>query len=243
MGALDVHVWLLTAPEDADEARAARARALLDADERARMTRLRRREDARRYLFAHALARTTLTRYAPDVAPESWSFRANPSGRPEIAGVPSSLRFNLSHTAGLVACAVSRGREVGVDVEHLFPPRWGDEACLELAASCFASAEVAALAAAAPDARRARFFELWTLKEAYLKARGLGLAVPLGAFAIEASAPEVRVRCAPDVDHDPDGWHFERSRPTSRHALALAARRAPGETLSVLICEAEADSP
>jgi 4'-phosphopantetheinyl transferase len=243
MGAADVHVWLLAAPEDADDARTERALALLDPGERARAGRLRDRHDARRYVFAHALARTTLTWYAPDVPPARWRFGVGEHGRPEIADGASPLRFNLSHTAGLVACAVARGRDVGVDVEHLFPPRWSDETCLEIAAAEFAPAEAAALAAAPPAERRARFFELWTLKEAYVKARGLGLALPLRGFSFDSRAPEIRVRCGPGIDDAPDGWRFERLRPTPRHALALAARRAPGETLSVRICEAEADSP
>jgi 4'-phosphopantetheinyl transferase len=239
----DVHVWLLRAPEEADDGRAARALALLDADERARIGRFRRRADARRYLFAHALARTTLSQYAPDVPPERWRFRIGAHGRPEVADATAALRFNITHTAGLVACVVTHGRDVGVDVEHLYPPRWGDEACLEIAAAYFAPAEVAALAAAPPDQRRGLFFEIWTLKEAYAKARGLGLALPLASYSFDQRSPEVRIRCALDVDHDPDGWRFERSRPTPRHALAVAARCAPGEAMAVRICEAEADSP
>ncbi|HVU51595.1 MAG TPA: 4'-phosphopantetheinyl transferase superfamily protein [Polyangia bacterium] len=247
MGAAEVHLWLLAAPEEADEGRAARALALLDADERARMSRFHAPEDARRYLFAHALARTALTRYAPEVPPERWRFRAGAHGRPEIAdakgAAATALRFNLSHTAGLVACAVARGRDVGVDVEHLFPPRWSDEACLEIAAAHFAPAEVAALAAEPAERRRARFFEIWTLKEAYTKARGLGLALPLAGFAFDARGPDLRLRCAPSVDAEPEGWRFERLRPTPRHALALAARCAAGDRLVVRICEAGADSP
>jgi 4'-phosphopantetheinyl transferase len=241
LGVADVHVWLLSAPEDADDARAARALALLDAAERARLERFRDGDDARRCLLAHALARTTLTRYAPEVPPDRWRFEVNAHGRPEIAGRPTPLRFNLSHTAGLVACAVALGRDVGVDVEHLFPPRFDAQACLEIAAAHFAPSEVADLSAAAPEGRRALFFELWTLKEAYVKARGLGLALPLACVAFDAIAPETRARFEPGVD-DAAEWHFTRLRPTPRHALALAVRRARGETLAVRVCEARADS-
>jgi 4'-phosphopantetheinyl transferase len=254
IGARDVYVWLLAAPEDADDARAERAAALLDDGERARMARFRDARDVRRYLFAHALARTTLTRYAPHVPPAGWRFRVGPHGRPEIvdaagaaaggAGSAEALRFNISHTAGLVACAVTRGRDVGVDVEHVYPPRWGDETCLEIAGAHFAPAEAAGLAALPAADRRARFFEIWTLKEAYIKARGLGLALPLAGFAFDSGGPEIGVRFEPGVDDGvPGGWCFERFRPTPRHALALAARRAPGETLAVHVCEAGADSP
>jgi 4'-phosphopantetheinyl transferase len=81
------------------------------------------------------------------------------------------------------------------------------------------------------------------LKEAYAKARGLGLTLPLASFAFDPRAPEIRVRCAPDVDDAPGEWRFERLRPTPCHALAIAARGAPGGALSVRLCEAEADFP
>jgi 4'-phosphopantetheinyl transferase len=235
---------LLEAPEDAPPARVERCAALLDAGERARMGRFHAAADARRYLFAHALARTTLTRYAPETPPAGWRFRTNEHGRPEIAGAVTPLRFNLSHTAGLVACAVAHDRDVGVDVEHLHPPRWDAAASLEVAASHFAPAERAGLEAAGPEARAARFFAIWTLKEAYIKARGLGLSLPLARFAFELDAgPEPRVRFDAGFGDEPEAWHFACLRPTPAHALALAVRRAPGETLAVRVCPALADSP
>ena len=85
------------------------------------MARLVFDRDRRAFLMTRALVRTTLSRYAP-VAPADWRFITNAHGRPEIldrpAGVPD-LRFNISHTDGLIACAVTIGREVGVDVEHI----------------------------------------------------------------------------------------------------------------------------
>ena len=95
--------------------------ALLSPEEHDRMARLVFERDRRRFLLTRALVRTMLSRYA-GVAPAEWTFIANVHGRPEILdrpqGVPD-LRFNLSHTEGLIACAVTIGREVGVDVEHI----------------------------------------------------------------------------------------------------------------------------
>jgi 4'-phosphopantetheinyl transferase len=242
-----VHVWVLRAPEDASADDVARAQALLSAEERARMARFRFAPDRLRYLFAHALVRVTLSRHAPATPPADWRFVANAYGRPEVAPDidtgPLPLRFNLSHTAGLVACAVALDREIGVDVEHLFP-RGGDFG-LDVAARYFASAELAGLGAQPDDARRERFFALWTLKEAYIKARGLGLALPLDRFAFElegapgnaAESPAIAIRFEPDMNDDATRWHFVRRHPTPEHALALATRRAPGETVSVLVSE------
>jgi 4'-phosphopantetheinyl transferase len=149
------------------------------------------------------------------------------------------LRFNLSHTAGLVACAVALDRDVGVDVEHLWPPTFD----IGLARHHFAPAEVAGLEALPPEARRARFFALWTLKEAYIKARGLGLALPLERFAFDFEGPALGVRFDPELGDQPERWHFARLQPTAVHALALAARRVARETLSVRLLPSSSEFP
>ncbi len=103
--------------------------------------------DRRAFLLTRALVRTTLSRYAA-VGPADWTFVANVHGRPEIldrpAGVPD-LRFNMSHTDGLIACAVTIGREVGVDVEHIDRRLTHD-----VAGRFFAPAEVSDLTPPAP---------------------------------------------------------------------------------------------
>lgn len=251
LGPRDVRIAVLRAPEDASAEHARRCEALLPPDELARMMRFRFEPDRRRYLFAHALVRQTLSRYAPATPPAHWRFETNAYGRPQIAAgaAGSPLRFNLSHTAGIVACAVSIDRDVGVDVEHARPSR-GDFG-LEIAHQCFAPAEVAALAAQPAAAQRDWFFAFWTLKEAYIKARGMGLALPLSGFAFylrdartnTAASPDIGIAFSPSVPDDPARWYFERRRLTPDHALALAARRAPGEELTVTIEEAPTDFP
>ena len=122
--------------------------------------------------------------------PRTGDSSRNVHGRPEIldrpAGVPD-LRFNLSHTDGLIACAVTIGREVGVDVEHV-----GRRLTHDIAGRFFAPREVADLKSL-PVAEQPRvFFDYWTLKEAYIKARGFGLALPLGDFAFRPRAAGAR---------------------------------------------------
>ena len=217
-----VHVDLVHADGDA-WAQHDGYRALLSADEHERMARLVFERDRRRFLVTRALVRTMLSRYA-NVAPAAWSFIANVHGRPEILdrprGVPD-LRFNVSHTEGLIACAVTIGREVGVDVEHI-----GRRLTHDVAGRFFAPQEVSDLHALPADEQEKVFFDYWTLKEAYIKARGFGLALPLADFAFTLSPPSPpRITFDPSLDDDPATWQFFQDWPTPQHRLAVAVRR------------------
>ena len=198
-------------------------RALLSPDEHDRMARLIFERDRRRFLLTRALVRTTLSRYA-GVRPADWSFIANVHGRPEILdrprGVPD-LRFNLSHTEGLIACAVTIGREVGVDVEHI-----GRRLTHDIAGRFFAPREVSDLRELPQDQQHRVFFDYWTLKEAYIKARGFGLALPLADFAFKLSPPAPpQIAFEPSLDDDAATWQFHQEWPTPLHRLGLAVRR------------------
>jgi 4'-phosphopantetheinyl transferase len=158
----------------------AAANRLLDPGERARRDRLVNARDRRDYTMAHALVRTALSASA-GCAPGDWRFVATEHGKPAIvaaqAGSPP-LAFNLSHTHGLVACAVGRVT-LGIDVER----HTRVERAPMLAERYFAGPEIAALQACATDEYAVRFIELWTLKESYIKGVGLGLSLPLHSFA------------------------------------------------------------
>ena len=210
----------------------ARYREILSDAEQARYRHFRAEPQRQRYLVTRALVRSTLSRYA-DVGPAAWSFRERAGGRPELSGpepVPP-LHFNVSHTDGLVACLVGPDRELGVDVENLERHR----RALDIADRHFAPDEVEALHALPADARRTRFLELWTLKEAYLKARGVGLRLPLAHFSFRIEARgAIGVEFDARLDDDPRSWQFRLARPTPRHVLAVAARRASGAELALV---------
>lgn len=217
----EVHVWLVE-PEAVPEPLLAAYAALLDDGERERHQRFRFERHRRQFLVSHALVRVTLSRYAP-VAPEAWSFVTNEFGRPEVrADGGSRLRFNLSHTDGLALCAVTVGSDVGADVEDSERP--GEN--VSLADHCFAPSEAAALRALPASLQRERFFEYWTLKEAYLKARGAGLSLPLAHFAFHLTpgAPP-RISFDPRLPDVPEAWQFVPLRLSARHLGALAVRR------------------
>lgn len=206
----------------ARQALAARWLALLSPEERARHDGLRIDKVRREYLATRVLARTVLSRFAA-TEPDRWRFAAGPHGKPEIAAPGEvALSWNLSNTTGVVACAVAAAGDLGVDVEYLDRR----SRTVEVAERFFAAPEVAALRALPPAAQRERFFEHWTLKEAYIKARGLGLLIPLRQFWFELSPPAPpRIGYLPEVDREPDRWWFAQFRPSPRHLAAVGLRR------------------
>jgi 4'-phosphopantetheinyl transferase len=204
--------------------------AWLSQDERDRHARFHFDDDRDAYLVAHALTRRLLASSA-GVDPAELCFERTENGRPEISAPQAALelRFNLSHTRGLVACAVTLNRAIGVDVEHI------DRRVelLGVAHRVFSPREIAGLEMLSGDAQRVRFFELWTLKEAYVKAIGKGLAGPLGAisFAPEQVDP-VPVHFDPEAADDPTAWCFRRHAASPNFRLAVALRADPSAAAS-----------
>lgn len=228
----DVHVWWLATDAPAADVLLASADAVLDTEERARRDAAISTVQGRELALSRLVLRTLIARYT-GLAARELRFSLGPYGRPELApsDAGGDLRFSVSGTDGAVACAVARSIEVGIDVEAI---GIGDPPC-DVATSFFASTEIADLAATLPARRRARFFEYWTLKEAYAKARGLGMSLPFRSIAFVVGERAIGVQFAGDIDDVPEAWHFERFRPSVRHTLALAVRTgmtsAPRSTL------------
>ena len=150
-------------------------RGMLSAQERDAMTSFRSQDAHRQYLASRVMLRQILSRYEPHVAPAAWRFENNGCGKPRVSNAMSApLYFNISHISACVVIAVSRGGEVGVDIEtcaKLPDPQ-------PLIALCFSDAEKRHLTGLASAERRQAFIRRWTLKEAWLKALGKGLSVP-----------------------------------------------------------------
>jgi 4'-phosphopantetheinyl transferase len=206
-------------------------RELASADERARCDRFLVAEAQRRYLISRALLRTTLSQYSGH-APESWAFAANSHGKPSIlepAG--TGLQFNVSHTAGLAVCAVTSGAEIGVDAEYVDR----DFATVSVARLSFTAEEAAALDAAPPDERMRRFFQLWTLKEAFVKGIGRGLNLPMKEFAIRMEPWQPpRVSSATERSN----WNFAQIRMGSKHQISVCVEAAEQSEMSICVRQA-----
>src|ERR1017187_5434061 len=172
----EIHLWYhkLENLNDADLIKAYWA--LLNPEEQAKYQTFIHLGKKTEYLTTRILVRKTLSQYI-DYQPGQLQFSENSNGRPEISHpkIDMPLRFNISHTFGLVVVAVALDCELGVDVE--FIKRTDD--LTSLAEHNFSDPEVMALKKLGEEAQVGRFFEIWTLKEAYIKARGKGLSLPL----------------------------------------------------------------
>jgi 4'-phosphopantetheinyl transferase len=225
-------------------ARLSRLRAMLSADEVARMQRLRRPGDRQRFLVSHALVRLLLSRHAP-VEPSDWDFVPGPHGKPAI-GAPrdhAKLSFSLSHTDGLCACALTETGDVGIDVERLARRVEADA----LAARMLSPDEASRIASLDPERRRAAFLRHWTLREAWVKARGEGMyRVPREAISFRIAGPagdEVEARFPLTPPGGSGEWRFLLRELEGSHLCAVAVQATGDATVVLDVVPLELDQP
>lgn len=175
LSADDVHVWKV----DLSASFITGVRAL-SPDEHERAARFRFERDRQRFKAARAALRIILGRYLK-MPPVSLVFAQTEYGKPFLVNPEADgLLFNLSHSGEIAIIAVARDREVGVDVEFIRP----DFATSEVAEHFFSVAEIYTLSGLEPHLRPRAFFDCWTRKEAYVKARGEGLSMALDVFDV-----------------------------------------------------------
>ncbi|MDX2205396.1 MAG: 4'-phosphopantetheinyl transferase superfamily protein [Hyphomicrobiaceae bacterium] len=195
---------------------------MLSRAERARARGFRSPQAGLQFVAGRFLARSSLSLYR-SVPPRAWRFKLNDHGRPEVdwprAG--HGLSFNISHTNGLAAVAVTSGCEIGLDVERI-------DRCVDfagVAASVFTPRETDDVLLREPDGVAERFFDLWTLKEAYIKARGLGFSLSPASFEVPRGDAGIALRCMPECDPSPGRWQFHLSTHDGvRMAVAVGSR-------------------
>ena len=214
----EVHVW--RAPLDVPELHVRSLWYLLTGDECQRAERYVFEKDQRHFVVARGLLRVLLGRYLGQ-DPQHLRFTYGPHGKPALATDMGgdTLRFNVSHSYGLALYAMTRGREIGVDVERIRP----EVAQETIAEHFFSPREVTILRALPMLLQAPAFFACWTRKEAYIKARGKGLSVPLNSFSVSLIPGKPAELL--DVQSDPEEssrWSFLELVPDSHYVGALA---------------------
>jgi 4'-phosphopantetheinyl transferase len=217
LGACEVHVWRVAlaagsrCPDEGEDS--------VSEHERARGRRFRFARDRDRFLGRRRALRDILARYLA-VSPADVHLAEGQAEKPRLAAPASPLLFNASASGDLALVAVSRDAEVGIDVERI-----RDDLDVErLAARSLSPTETAALAALDPDERTRGFFRAWVRKEAYLKAKGIGLFVPLDAVSVSLSPTEPPQLLHSAVDpRDHQRWRLWALDAGAAYAAALAA--------------------
>jgi 4'-phosphopantetheinyl transferase len=222
VNATEVAVYLARPERLAEPTARTRAHAVLDGPDRAHVARFVFERDREVALASRALQRLALAAET-GVDAAAWRFAAGPSGRPEITAPRTQIQFNVANTAGLVGCAIALDRELGLDLEA-----HRADAPPELVARCFTPAERAGLAARPAADQPRRFVELWVCKEAYLKARGVGLGLPLEHIDVVLDDGDPHLRLDPALGDDAATWQLALWSPTPAHAAALCVRRPAG---------------
>lgn len=227
----EVGVWWLRV-DDIDASCHARWYAMLDARERERARRFFFDHDRLEFVACHALLRSKLSTFAGG-SPCDWKFSSDTFGKPQVSPEQKlpDLQFNISHTRGLVAVAITWEAEVGIDVEVIksFPDQQ------DIADRYFAASEVELLLKTPLLERPRAFARLWTLKEAYLKATGLGLNAQLETFAFQLEP--LHVVFGPEISDRPEMWQFVSALVTSQHVLSIAVRQSGDRQLPVMLQE------
>jgi len=238
MDSHEILIWYIEPESIQDPTQLKRFVQWLSPDERAQHGRFHFDKHRHTYLISHALVRGALSRMT-EVEPAQFSFTTNAYGKPFIATPTQhqSLHFNLSHTEGLAAVAISRQTELGVDVENI----QRQDMTQEIAEQFFASEECQAVAQASEAERTIKMLEFWTLKESYIKAVGSGLSIALDSFAFKlatAAQPACLTRLD-GQDSNRQAWRFWQGQPTEHHLMALGVKLDSSEPLCVQARRAE----
>jgi len=228
----EIHLWLTDDTQCDNQALLAQYHSMLGDSERTQQQRFHFEKHRHQYLVTRALLRTVLSHYEPSISPAEWQFQKNEYGKPFLTNpITKRLKFNLSHTDRLVALAVTLDKEVGVDVENLSR----SNSTSEIAERFFSPSETKALLELPSHQHRDRFFDLWTLKEAYIKACGMGLSIPLNHFSYSFNDKQISIDFAPERDDTPELWEFWQFLPSDNHKAAVAIKHQADSTNDTLL--------
>ena len=227
LGVDNIHLWSVEL--DVDVTSIARYRGLLSSDELTRADRFRFSLHRQHFIACRGLLRTILSKYI-DVAPQAIQFRYGEFGKPEIRA--SDLKFNVSHSFGRALIALTRESHVGVDLEHIrieFKTQ-------QIVERYFGPTERHALNGMPASQKRAAFYRLWTLKEAYMKATGLGLSCAMDAIEVDLESDRFSInQINPLRNLAETSWVASALDPHEGFVGAIAYSGAPKQTSTFLV--------
>ena len=214
----EVHVWLASLDRAAPVVQGLLK--TLAPDERSRAERFYFQKDRDHFIVARGILRAILSRYL-ETEPDQVRFYYASYGKPELTKEFDShgLRFNVSHSQGLALFAITRNREVGVDLEEIRPGISSEE----IAERFFSPQEVSVLRALPNDLQDEAFFNCWTRKEAYIKAKGEGLSMPLDTFDVSLVPGESAALLSTKAEpQEASRWSLRELFPAPGFAAAIA---------------------
>ena len=214
----ELHVWL--ASLEITSRQLGELERTLTADEIVRADRFYFERDRHRFVAARGILRAIVANYL-EATPSALRFSYNEFGKPRLEGSPEirNLSVNVSHSGGLALIAVALARDVGIDIETIDDSVRTDE----VAKSFFSANEIATLGRLPPSLRLLGFFNCWTRKEAYIKARGMGLSIPLDSFDVSLNPGEPADLIGTGNSSDLSNWKIENLEIDSRYAAAVSA--------------------
>jgi 4'-phosphopantetheinyl transferase len=223
----DVHIWLIEPAKVSDGKRLNTLKALLSNTEIEKVQRYRLAKAQHTALITRAFVRTVLSQYT-DVPAQKWLFTIGTHGKPEIKHPTVPLSFNLSHNNDLIICAVSVNKNIGCDIESLSRKI----SIKAIAQRYFSTTEFSALMALSPPLQAHRFFEYWTLKEAFVKATGMGISQGLESFNFTIGKTgnrqfndNIQLGFSPSCsEQDNRHWYSCLLYPDPKHCIALCVK-------------------
>ncbi len=219
----EIKVWFVSPQVFSHSSSYERFHGWLSPNELETYRKFRFEKDQHTYLIAHALLRAALSRCRA-IEPSRWMFRTNAYQKPFVLEPSDTcdLHFNLSHTDGMVAVAITRAGQVGIDVETLSQDQIG----IEIVQEVLSEDEYHDYLLQQPPDQHKRLLQYWTLKEAFVKATGLGITAGLKNHAFDLSGhPHPKIRFLSTSDFSSSDWRFWQYNLTTGHFLAVACQQ------------------
>ncbi len=213
-----VDIWLTQPDKMTDPQLLKRYRQLLPPQEQEKIDRYKFAKGKHDALITRIFVRCVLSHYS-DMSPQHWRFSTGTNGKPYLEHSP--LSFNVSHTDKLIACAVTRDHQIGLDVENITR----NSNTYKLAPRYFSTSEAEVLHALPAKLQPHFFYNFWTLKESYIKAVGDGLAIPLNHFAFKINSyKDVEISFDNAREDNPQCWQSRLFDATTEHRMAATIK-------------------